>query len=382
MERLAQHNQPNTGARARLTRRPVRVALCALFGALCFVVSSSALMPLRAQSGRQKQDTSKTAPRPTPQHQTPAVSPNADPNQTGNQKTKKASDAKQTVNNSEAEQDDVVRVTSNLVPVPVSVVDAQGRAVAGLKAEDFEFRVDGEARQITELSFAETPVHLILLFDNSSSLSSARDFERQAAIRFFKRVMRPVDRAAIFSVSTQPKLETNFTSDVKTLVQTIEHFGKPEGATALFDAIGQAVDLFRQQKGAERRVIVIVSDGADTLSDLSFDDALKRAMMNNCQIYAVQTGVSESPNLRDLAAERRLEDFAAQTGGAVYVPHTTRDLDTAFTQIAADLAQQYVLNYYATNDPRDGRFHQIALRVKTQPNAQIRTRKGYYAPKG
>ncbi|GAC1396462.1 MAG: hypothetical protein NVSMB56_11190 [Pyrinomonadaceae bacterium] len=302
---------------------------------------------------------------------------NSDAQQNG-----KSSASTNAAKDTEVGADEIVRVASNLVPVPASVVDVQGHAVKNLRVEDFEFRVDGEVRSIAEMSFAETPVRLVLLFDNSSSLSSARELEKQAAIHFFKRVMRPIDQAAIYSVATVPMLEQRFTSDIRTLVQTIERFGKPEGATALFDSIVQAVDLLRWQKGPERRVIVIVSDGADTLSDSTFDYALKRAVADNCQIYAVQTGVNASLNLRDLAAERRLETFAAQTGGAVYVPRAARDLDDAFTQIAADLSQQYILNYYATNDPRDGRFHNIALRVKTHGDARIRTRKGYYAPKG
>jgi Ca-activated chloride channel family protein len=100
-------------------------------------------------------------------------------------------------------------------------------------------------------------------------------------------------------------------------------------------------------------------------------------MGDESQIYVVQTGLYDNANVRDLAAERRMEQFAAQTGGAVYIPKTVDDLDNAFAQIAADLAQQYVLSYYATEDKRDGRYHLIALRVKTQNNIRIRARKGF-----
>jgi Ca-activated chloride channel homolog len=275
---------------------------------------------------------------------------------------------------------DVIRVNSNLVPVAASVVDGQGRAVTGLKLEDFELRVDGQPKPISEIGFSDTPVRLVMLFDNSSSLAQARDFEKQAATRFFRNVIRPVDEAAVFSVSTVPILEQPLTSDVKTLVRTIERFGKPEGATALFDAIAQAAAYLRPLQG--RKVIVIVSDGADTISDLDFDSTLRQAQSADCQIYAVQTGLIENANVRDLAAERRMQEMTAQTGGAVYIPHGTADLDTAFAQISADLAQQYVLSYYPSDDPRDGRFRVISLRVATRPNVRVRARKGYYAPKG
>ena len=280
----------------------------------------------------------------------------------------------------EVDENEVVRINSNLVPVPASVLDAQGRAVTDLQLKDFELLVDGVRKEIGDLSRSETPVTMALLFDNSSSLRAGREFEIQAAVRFFKNVMRPVDHAAIYSVSTIPTLVRPLTNDVGALVRTIERFDKPEGATALFDSIAAAAAYLKPQTG--RKVIVIVSDGTDTISDLDFDTTLQHALAADCQIYAVQTGHSDNTNLRDLSAERRLQEFAAQTGGAVYVPRGSADLSAAFAQIAADLAQQYVLSYYASEDRRDGRFRVFSLRVPLRPNLRVRTRRGYYAPKG
>lgn len=280
----------------------------------------------------------------------------------------------------EVDAEDVVRINSNLVTVPASVLDAQGHPVTDLKLEDFELRVDGQPKPISELGSSETPVTLALLFDNSSSLTAARDFEKQAAVRFFRSVIRPIDLAAVYSVSTYPTLVQPLTNDVRALVRTIDRFGKPEGATALFDAVVQAANYLRPNQGG-RKVIVIVSDGADTISDINFDAALQRAQAADCQIYAVQTGHIENANLRDLAAERRLQDFAAQTGGAVYVPRGTGDLDAAFAQISADLAQQYVLSYYPSDERRDNLFRTISVRIVTRPNMRVRARKGYYPRK-
>jgi VWFA-related protein len=95
----------------------------------------------------------------------------------------------------------------------------------------------------------------------------------------------------------------------------------------------------------------------------------------------VQTGLYDNANVRDLAAERRMEEFAAQTGGAVYIPRTVEDLDAAFSQIAADLAQQYILNYYPSEDKRDGRYHSIGVRVKIKTPLRIRARKGFQVRK-
>ncbi|MEJ7615570.1 MAG: VWA domain-containing protein [Pyrinomonadaceae bacterium] len=279
-----------------------------------------------------------------------------------------------------ADDGDVISVTSNLVPLLASVVNAQGEAVPHLTLADFELLVDGSPRPIGELSRSEMPVRLALLFDNSSSLNVAREFEKRAAVRFFRRVIRPIDQASIISISSTPEMVQTLTSDVKRLVDVIEGFGKPKGATAMLDAVAQAAEYLLPQQG--RKVIIIVSDGADTVSERSFEATMRLVQAANCQVYAVQTGQSANANLHDLTAERRLRDLTSQTGGAMFVPQTTSDLDATFTQISADLAQQYVLSYYPMEEKRDGRFHAVALRVPTQPATRVRTRKGYYAPKG
>ena len=278
------------------------------------------------------------------------------------------------------EDDEVVRVSSNLVPVPATVTDAEGAAVTDLELKDFELKVDGVVKPIGDLSRAETPVTMAFLYDNSASLRASREFERKAAVAFFRRVLRPVDRAAIFSISTTPERALPLTSDVRALVRTVEGFGRPEGATALFDTVAEAAKYLKPYGG--RKVIVIVSDGTDTVSELGFDETLRRVIASDCQVYSVQTGHSENTNLRDLAGERRLQEFAAATGGGVYVPRSPADFDAAFGQIAAALAQQYVLGYYPSDERRDGRFHTISLRVSTRPSLRVSTRKGYYSPKG
>jgi len=326
---------------------------------------------VNAQSGRRKGEPNKNptavdasaAPTPTPRAST---SPKpADQNVPGKTPSE--------------DSDDVVRVSSNLVPVPASVVDARGAALTNLTLEDFELRVDGEIKPIRDMSYAETPVRLAMLFDNSGSLLAFRDIEKRAASGFFRRVLRPVDSAAIYSVATEYYLAQPLTNDIRRLEQTINGFGKPEGGTALLDAIVEAARYLRPYHG--RKVIVIVSDGADTISQMSFEQTLERVLSEDCEVYVVQTGLYESANVRDLSAERRMESLSGQTGGAVYLPKSAGDLEGAFEEIAADLAQQYVLSYYAAEQTRDGRFHTLALSVKNHKGTRIRSRRGYYAPR-
>lgn len=351
----------------RLASRSVSVlsSACLLF---CFSGLNAT-----AQSGRLKKPTPKSG---TKKPQTSA-GPVADPSPPANPSKTPASAADNA--NGEIDSTDIVRVSSNLVPIPVSVFDARGIALTGLRLEDFELRVDGQLRNISDLTRTETSVRMAMLFDNSGSIDFAREFEKQAAKHFFRRVMRPVDEAAIFSIGSDNYLAQPLTKDVSVLERTIESFARPEGSTSLFDAIIEAAAYLRPYTG--RRVLVIVSDGVETTSRNDFETTIRQVLADDCQIFIVQTGWYEGANLRALAAERRMEQLSGQTGGAVYVPKTTDDLDAAFQQIAADLAQQYVLSFYPGEERRDGRFHLIDLRVKPRKDVRVRARKGYYSPK-
>ena len=239
--------------------------------------------------------------------------PGIDPNRPGSPTSPSAPSG--TVSD-EIDPNDVVRISSNLVPIPVSVIDKRGNAVMNLKLEDFELHVDGEPRSLSELSRSETSVRLAMLFDNSGSLDAAREFEKQAAIRFFRKVMRSKDEAAIYSIATDSYLAQPLTSDVVRLEHTIAMFGKPEGGTSLFDAIVAASSYLKPYSG--RRVLVIVSDGIETTSrHTDFDFVVQRVLGDDCQVYVVQTGLYDGANLRALAAERRMEQLTSQSGGAV-----------------------------------------------------------------
>lgn len=333
------------------------------------------------QSGRQKPSPTPvprsivgpsviTAPRPTPVRVVPAsaAAPKAD-------------------------GDEIIRVDASLVPIPVSVTDADGRPMAKLRLENFELKIDGKKADISELSRAETPIRMAMLFDNSSSVLLAREFEKQAAVRFLRRVIRPDrDTAALFSVADLTRLEQPFTSNVSVLTEAIEQFPEPKGATALLDGIIEVANYLKASNG--RRVVVIVSDGEDTYSDpnTTLEEVLRILLMNDCQVYVVKTKDFENfkrtgirggnANIRALTAERRMIEIARQTGGAVYSPIDDDEMSAAFAKIAAELSQQYVLSYYPDEESeKRGEFRSIELNIKGDPHASIRTRKGYYVPK-
>ena len=285
---------------------------------------------------------------------------------------------------------DVIKVDSVLIPIPVSVLDQNGREVSNLKISDFELKIEGKVVEISDIAKSESPIRLAMLFDNSSSVSIARDFEKEAAVRFFKRVVRPdKDLAALFSVADYTRREQGFTKDVGLLTQAIEQFPEPKGATALLDGIVEVAEYLKSASG--RRVLVIVSDGEDTYSDLrtTLEEVVRVLQVDDCQVYVVKTKDFENfkrtgirggnANIRALTAERRMIEIAAQTGGEVYSPIDETEMKNAFDRISAELAQQYILSYYPDDDAgKRGEFRNIEVIVKNKQNLTIRTRKGYY----
>lgn len=344
------------------------VLFLAMFAALC--------VPASAQSGR-------TKPGPTPSP-TPLAPPPVVYNPTDSKPSPKPDDPKK------AEDQEVIRVESGLVPLPVSVTDKEGRPVAGLERDNFSLEIDGQPVTVGEVSRAQSPVRLVLMFDNSSSVAIAREFEKRAAIRFLQTVIRPEkDLAALYSVSTVSRLEQTFTRNVATLIAAIDQFPQPIGLTALLDGLVSAGEYLKTANG--RRVIVVVSDGEDTGSETGFDETVRRLQISNAQVFIVKTTDFEnfkrtqsrqgSANLKQLAAEKRMQEIARQTGGAVYSPLDDAELDAAFTKIAEEISDQYLVAYYPDNDKdKSFKFRSVKLTVKNRPDLVVRTRVGYYGP--
>src|SRR5215471_3490552 len=296
------------------------------------------------------------------------------------------------------QKDDDIKITinSDLVNVVVTVGGRPPNASLDLKPEDFEILEDGSPQEVANFSRnADQPLKMVMLYDTSYSVIQRINFERRAAARFFERVIRPQDRAAVFSVSTDVAVLQEFTNKVPLLIYATRQL-QALGATSLYDGIYLAGDYLKNARG--RRVIVIVSDGGDTTSNKSLLDALGQAQKSDALIFAVFTGNPwHSENLRDLAAERALETLTGETGGEVLMPRlaqrknrsryddetedlSLKELDQTFDNLAEQLRTQYVLGFYSTNEKRDGSFRKLSVRIK-KPGYQARARTGYYAPK-
>jgi len=294
------------------------------------------------------------------------------------------------------ESEDTIRINSDLVNVVVTIAGKQSNATLDLKPEEFEILEDGAPQEIAYFAReADQPLKMVMLFDTSLSVIHELDFERRAAARFFERVIRPQDRAAVFSVSTDVIVLQEFTNKVPLLVDATRQL-RAQGATSFYDGVYLAADYLKKSRG--RRVIVSVSDGGDTTSDKSLLEALAQSQESDAVIFAVFTGNPwPSQNLRDLAAERALETLTGETGGEVFKPKlpigkngsrhdeetadfSLKELDQAFASLAEQLRTQYVLGFYSTNEKRDGAFRRLSVRIK-KPGYIARARSGYYAPK-
>jgi Ca-activated chloride channel family protein len=281
-------------------------------------------------------------------------------------------------------QEKPLRIGADLVTVLTSVSDSAGNRVHGLSRSDFDIHEDNVRQDIEGLYTEEqVPLRLVFLFDLSLSIRQRFDFEQRAAARFFRQVMRAGDQAALISISSEPRVEVQFTSSTDSLIEALGKLA-PGGATPLYSATIEAAKYVRPAEG--RHVIIVLSDGNDISSPSSLAQALEEVHKSDAVIYCVHsTGIAPSANVRDLGGEFVLKAMSEETGGYAFFPpvyrdieRETRDLDEIYKRITADVRAQYVLTYYSKGTINDGRFRQIKVDVK-RPGLQVRARRGYYA---
>lgn len=283
------------------------------------------------------------------------------------------------------EQNETIKINSSLVAVPVSVTDASGEPVRNLRAEDFQIEEEGNPQQVVALGEpGKTPVELALLFDVSGSVYERFQFQQQAASRFLKEVLKPSDAASIFTIGLRPKLVHTRVVGVDKAVAAALAVNPTKEATAFFDTLVEAAQyLGKTSEPGARRVIVVISDGEDTVSDnYKLNDALKELQLADCLFYSINpSGPSIRLNKISLKGQNGMISLASATGGAAFLPDGDEALDRVFRQIAAELQAQYLLGYYAPDERTDGAFRRITVRVPKRPTLRVRARQGYYPPK-
>jgi len=282
--------------------------------------------------------------------------------------------AKQSRGDQSQDQDDVVRVSTDLVMVNVTVLDKDGKFVPRLKRSDFHVFEDGAEQKIATFGAEETPFAAAILLDTSGSMETRLTLGRGAAIRFLDG-LRDEDVAAIYNFDVKVEQIQDFSPGRDLPAKA---FGlKTRNQTALNDAVLQAaVDLGKREE--KRRAIVVLSDGGENYSHASSDKALDNALHNGATIYAVNMGLQGTQ--RDMQATGILRNFATKSGGRYVDSPGGQELRDAFAQIAEELGHQYTIGYRPSNHAHDGKWRAIDVKL-SRTDVTVRTRKGYKAPK-
>jgi Ca-activated chloride channel homolog len=283
-----------------------------------------------------------------------------------------------------AGQEGRFRTGVDLVRVGVTILDDNGRCITNLKAEDFELYEDGRKQEIAFFSAGRDEagdealrMRLGLLFDTSGSMTNDIKMARSAAIKFLNTFPKALD-ITLVDFDTEVRVARYGQADFPRLVERIRE-RKPDGWTALYDALGAYLDGSFEQVG--RKVLVLYTDGGDTRSAVTFSDAIEMLRAADVTLYVVGFVEHQSQSIRN-AQRMQLMQLADVTGGEAFFPLSTEKLDGIFDRVAGQIHAQYSLGYASTNLRRDGKWRRLEVRVP-EPRGKglkVRARPGYFAP--
>lgn len=335
--------------------------------------------------------------------------------------------------------DEIIKVESRLVVVPVSVTDANGQAVSGLTAQDFRLLEEGRGQTIENVgTAASVPLEIALLFDVSASTDKMFKFEQDTAAKFLQDVMRPDDRATIFAIGSGVQLVAP-RDTAERAAASIRSITPTKGSTAFFDSVADAAEYLRKNsREGTRRVVVVISDGEDTNSariakaiqdgykkigekintidskslyqltvtnrnEASSQERIRvlRSLQNaDTVFYSINpAGNSYQLNKMSVFGQENMRKFADETGGTAFLPKfqvidskdskdnyqneinvrkNTEMLDLIFRQLANELRSQYLIQYYSESEFPLNKFVKLDVGLPSKNGLRIRARQGYY----
>ena len=279
------------------------------------------------------------------------------------------------------DSDQTLRVDVKLVNVFVTVTDKNGAPVGSLTKENFKLAEDGEPQKIAVFAReSELPLSIVLLIDTSLSTKKDLKLETQSARKFSHEILRKQDALALYQFSEIVEELVPFTSDIARIDRGIESV-HVRAATALYDAIYLSSDALMKRQG--RKVIVLITDGGDTVSQVKYAEALREAQIAEAIVYPVIVVPIEASAGRDLGGEHALIQIAHDTGGKYYYASGLNQLDEAFRRISDELRTQYLLAYYPSNRLSYSDFRKIDVQINVPDADDLkgRYRSGYYTSK-
>jgi Ca-activated chloride channel family protein len=307
------------------------------------------------------------------------------------------------------DQDDVVRVDTDVTNLPFTAMDKDRRFITTLRAEDLRVLEDGVQQQLfTFQRETDRPLAIAFLIDVSRSQESTLPDEKAAARSFIEKVIQSnKDQVAIVPFTGSAYLEQTMTRDILSVYRVLQRVevgvpaylgaGRPlggiptgpgllavppEGTTAIWDAVAlTSNNVLANAPGLRRRAIILLTDGLDTASRLRRTEAINRTLAAEAVIYVIGIGSKHEGIDRD-----SLRELAQRTGGRAFFPDKNFDVNAAFTEIERELRTQYLIAYSSTNKRRDGAYRKITVEVTNadlrKEKLEIRHRPGYYAKPG
>jgi len=281
------------------------------------------------------------------------------------------------------EPETTIKVDVKLVNVFVTVTDAHGAPVANLQKENFILKEDGKDQRIAIFD-KESALPLSIVLGVDTSLSTRKDLplELSSARKFVHTIVRPQDGLSVYKFSETVSQMVPFTSDLKKIDEGIDH-PRNGAATALYDAIYLGSQALNRRQG--RKVMVVITDGGDTMSQMNYRQALRAAQESEAIIYSIIIVPIEADAGRDTGGEHALIQISSDTGGKYYYATSAAQLDDAFKKISEELRTQYLLAYYPAQRYSSSEFRQLRVDLTNAPAGgpyQSHYRAGYYTHKG
>jgi len=281
------------------------------------------------------------------------------------------------------EPDTTITVDVKLVNVFVTVTDGRGAPVANLQKENFVLKEDGKEQKIAIFAKESAlPLSIVLAVDTSLSTRKDLPLELASARKFAHAIVRPQDGLAVYKFSETVSQMVPFTPDLKKIDEGIEH-PRNGSATALYDAVYLGSHALTRRQG--RKVMVVITDGGDTMSQVDYKEALRAAQEAEAIIYSIIIVPIEADAGRDTGGEHALIQISTDTGGKYYYATSAAQLDDAFQKISDELRTQYLLAYYPSKRYSDSDFRQLRVDLTNAPPGgpfQSHYRAGYYTHKG
>jgi VWFA-related protein len=283
-----------------------------------------------------------------------------------------------------------VKIPVRRVRLPITVTDKKGQFVPGLTKDDFVILEDKVPQTIETFSddiSLTTPLYIAVLMDTSPSTAGKLKFQQESAMNFIQTVVKPrKDRVLFATFDDQINLRQDFTDKLDLLDKAVYSVKQMGTHTALYDAVWQFCDE-KMRSVPGRRVLLIVTDGADTYSRADIHDAIDIAQRTETTIFAISTKAGFLATVPGVEAgtvsdkkDRDLQTLSEETGGMAFFTGDMLSLERSFTRISKELRAQYLVTYNPTNKTYDGTFRKIDVKLaERRGDLKVRTKRGYKA---